>query len=398
MRKLGIFLLILTVGLIFVSCTIPIDWFNDENEDIIIKTFLNGNLQQIEFLAYQDGKDGRWEKLDSTTGIYTFKPEADDGNYSIYAVNEIQNNEPMYEIKIMNFNTSELSEIPINFYTYASTSPEATLMLNFNNDFLEKWTGAYWGGKCHGFYDFDNPAYLTNNEVYGVMPGTNDLVILLGDLINRGNYWSRDFINKIFIERGFTISEGEQELDLLLNEFVDIETFVATSTIADAYIESNLLVGGTTNVFTWELPEDHFIKLPASLKSDKDLYILSLVNNDYSNNISRLFKIYKSNPNDYEIINVFPADNWEKPTFANNTFYWTPPYDPNITGHRMRFYEASLNNDDYTINWTFLFSNGWLGEADSYEYELPKLNNLAGWNDLWYPQEPIDSYQFFLTQ
>jgi hypothetical protein len=393
MRKLGIFLLILTVGLIFVSCTIPIDWFNDENEDIIIKTFLNGNLQQIEFLAYQDGKDGSWEKLDSTTGIYTFKPEADDGNYSIYAVNEIQNNEPMYEIKIMNFNTSELSEIPINFYTYASTSPEATLMLNFNNDFLEKWTGAYWG-KCHGFYDFDDPAYLTNNEVYGVMPGTNDLVILLGDLINRGNYWSRDFINKIFIERGFTISEGEQELDLLLNEFVDIETFVATSTIADAYIESNLLVGGTTNVFNWELPEDHFIKLPASLKTDKDLYILSLVNNDYSNNISRLFKIYKSNPNDYEIINVFPADNWEKPTFANNTFYWTP-YDPNITGHRMRFYEASLNNDDYTINWTFLFSNGWLGEADSYEYELPKLNNLGGWNDLWYPQEPIDSYQFF---
>ncbi len=61
----------------------------------------------------------------------------------------------------------------------------------------------------------------------------------------------------------------------------------------------------------------------------------------------------------------------------------------------MRFYEASLNNDDYTINWTFLFSNGWLGEADSYEYELPKLNNLGGWNDLWYPQEPIDSYQFF---
>jgi len=33
MRKLGFFTLILLIGLIFVKCTIPIDWFNDENED-----------------------------------------------------------------------------------------------------------------------------------------------------------------------------------------------------------------------------------------------------------------------------------------------------------------------------------------------------------------------------
>lgn len=397
MRKLGIFLLILTVGLIFVSCTIPLDWFNNEKPDnIVIKTFFNGDLQQIEFLAYKDGKGGDWKKLDSTTGIYNFKPEATDGNYSIYAVHELydaDSDKTSYDIKIMNLNISELSEIPIYFSTYASTSPEATLMLNFSNEFLGKWAGAYWG-KSHGFYDFDKPSYLTNNEVYGVMPGTNDLVILLGDLINKGNYWSRDVINKIFIERGFTISEDEQELNLSLNDFVDIETFVATSTIADTYIESYLLAGGTTSVFNWELPKDHYIKLPASLKSNKDLYLLSLTRNDYSNNIYRFFKIYKSYPNDYEIMDEFPADNWEKPTFINNTFYWTP-YDPNINGHKIRFYEASFYNSDYTINWTFLFSNGWLGEADSYEYELPKLNNLAGWNDLWYLQESIDSYQFF---
>ena len=395
MRKFGIFLLILTVGLIFVSCTIPLDWF-DENEDIIIKTFFNGDLQKIEFLAYKDGKDGDWKKLDSTTGIYNFKPEATDGNYSIYAVHRLydaDSDKTYYDIKIMNLNTSELSEIPIYFSTYASTSPEATLMLNFSDDFQEKWALACWG-KCHSFYDFYNPSNLTNNEVNGVMPGTNDLVILLGDLVDKGGYLSRGFINKIFIERGRTIYEGEQELNLSLNDFVDIETFVATSTIADTYIESNLLVGGTTNVFNWELPKDHFIKLPASLKSNKDLYLLSLTRKDYSNNIYRFFKIYKSYPNDYEIMDVFPADNWEKPTFINNTFYWTP-YDPNINGHKIRFYEASFDNNDYTINWTFLFSNGWLGEANSYEYELPNLYNLAGWNYLWYPQESIDSYQFF---
>jgi hypothetical protein len=47
------------------------------------------------------------------------------------------------------------------------------------------------------------------------------------------------------------------------------------------------------------------------------------------------------------------------------------------------------------LNWTFLFSNGWLGEETSYEYELPNLYNLAGWSYLWYTQESIDSYQFF---
>ena len=47
MRKLGFFTLILLISIIFVNCAIPIDWFNDENEDIIIKTLITYRLLPI---------------------------------------------------------------------------------------------------------------------------------------------------------------------------------------------------------------------------------------------------------------------------------------------------------------------------------------------------------------
>ena len=400
MKKLGMFILVLAVALFFVSCTISLDGNeNGGNHEIVIKTFVDNAQESIYFFAYKDGKDGNWTKLTSTNGKYTFTPQSSDGNYSIYAVHScylesVGENE--YDIRILNLNKDEGSEIQLYFNTYAyayDESPEATLMLNFSNDFLEKWAGAYWG-KCHGFYDFDNPAYLTNNEVYGVMPGTNDLVILLGDSINQGEYWSRGFINKIFIERGFTISEGEQEFNPSLNEFVDIETFSATTTIQDADVWCELLVGGTTNVFTWELPPYTYVKIPSSLKSPKDLYTLSLSSNTYVEDYVAFlgFMVCKSYPNDTETLNTLPSSNWERPICSEYTVSWKPYY-PDIPNQEVRFYETCvLSNYFY---WDIVLSAKWLGSADTYEYELPKLEGLEDWNELWYPKISETGFQYF---
>lgn len=398
MKKLGMFILVLAVALFFVSCTISLDGNeNGGNHEIVIKTFVNNAQESIYFFAYKDGKDENWTKLTSTNGKYTFTPQSSDGNYSIYAVHSCylesvgENN---YDIRILNLNKDEGSEIQLYFNTYAyDESSEATFLLDFSEDFVGKWARTYWGLN-HGFYFFDNSECLADNEFFGViMPGKNDLVILLGDLVDKEGYPCDD-TNKIFIERDKVITLGEQHQAVSLSNFKDIETFSATTTIQDADVQCKLLVGGTTHVFTFELPPYKYVKIPFSLKSPKDLYMLSLSSNTYVEDYAASlgFMVCKNYPNDSETLNTLPSSSWERPICSEYTVSWKPYY-PDIPNQEVRFYETCvLSNYFY---WDIVLSAKWLGSADTYEYELPKLEGLEDWNELWYPKISETGFQYF---
>lgn len=386
MRKLSMFFLTLAIGLLFVSCaTLPIGGDgtgNDITNDVIINTFIGTARESVEFLAYKDGKDGTWTKLSSTNGVYTFTPESADGNFSIYAVNEWYdpwNEEFNYDIQVMNLNTTEGKEVPIIFEYWPDTF-DATLNLNFGSEFIGKDAAIFYG-LPHGFPSLDSMDDLIFQ--LEAIPGTYDLVILAGDQ-------NEDF-SKIYIDRDRSIAAGTDNEDISWSDFEDFTTYIATTTINDADAWGSLLVGGTTPIFTW-FEDNSQVKIPQSLATSDDLYALELSHNDSENSVYRLFTKFTNYPSDIEILDTLPSSTWEKPAFSDNTFTWNK-YDPQISNHELRFYNTSLVNDDWTINWMIVLSSGWLGSADSYEYEIPDLSGLEGWNDLWYPD--VDSYHHF---
>ncbi|POZ89066.1 hypothetical protein AA80_02475 [Petrotoga sibirica DSM 13575] len=349
--------------------------------------------ESIEFLAYKDGKDGTWEKLSSTNGVYTFTPESADGNFSIYAVNKSYDpwsEKFNYDIQVMNLNTTEGKEVPITFEYWPDTF-EATLNLNFGNEFRGKYVGIFYG-LDHAFPWFKSEDDLTypNDLTYPVqtIPGTYDLVILAGEQ-------GEDF-SKIYIERNRSITAGTDNKNISLSDFTDLTTYFATTTINGAYAWGSLLVGGTTPVFTW-FEDNSQLKIPQSLASSDDLYALSLSHYDSENSFNRLFTKFTDYPSDIETLNTLPSSTWEKPAFSDNTFTWNK-YDPQIIGHELRFYNTSLANNDWTIVWMIVLSSGWLGSADSYEYEIPDLSGLEGWNASWLPGTgEVDSYDGFVA-
>lgn len=383
------FFLILAIGLLFVSCaTLPIDG-NGNGDDItnqvVINTFIGTVRESVEFLAYQDGKDGTWTKLSSSNGVYTFTPESTDENFSIYAVNKSYdswNERFNYDIQIMNLNTTEGKEVPITFEYWPDTF-DSTLNLNFGSDFIGKNAGLFYG-IGHGF-----PWFSTVDDlIYPLeaIPGIYDLVILAGDQ-------GEDF-SKIYIDRDRSITAGTENKDISWSDFADFTTYIATTTINDADAWGELLVGGTTPVFTW-FQDNSQVKIPQSLASSDDLYALSLSHYNSENSVYRLFTKFTDYPSDIETLNTLPSSTWEKPVFSENTFTWNQ-YDPEINNHELRFYNTSLANNDWTIVWMIVLSSGWLGSVDSYEYEIPNLSDLEGWNDLWYPDsQEVDSYHHF---
>lgn len=386
MRKLSMFFLTLAIGLLFVSCaTLPIGGDgtgNDITNDVIINTFIGTARESVEFLAYKDGKDGTWTKLSSTNGVYTFTPESADGNFSIYAVNEWYdpwNEEFNYDIQVMNLNTTEGKEVPIIFEYWPDTF-DATLNLNFGSEFIGKDAAIFYG-IGHGF-----PWFSTVDDlIYPLetIPGTYDLVILAGDQ-------EEDF-SKIYIERNRSITAGIDNKNISLSDFTDLTTYIATTTINGAYAGGELLVGGTTPVFTW-FEGNSQLKIPQTLATSDDLYALSLSHYDSENLVYRLFTKYTNYPDDIETLDTLPSSTWEKPLFSDNTFTWNK-YDPQINGHELRFYDTFFANNGWTIDWMIVLSSGWLESGDSYEYEIPDLSGLEGWNDLWYPD--VDSYHHF---
>jgi len=391
MRKLSMFFLILAIGLLFVSCaTLPIDG-NGNGDDItnqvVINTFIGTVRESVEFLAYQDGKDGTWTKLSSSNGVYTFTPESTDENFSIYAVNKSYdswNERFNYDIQIMNLNTTEGKEVPITFEYWPDTF-DSTLNLNFGSDFIGKNAGLFYG-IGHGF-----PWFSTVDDlIYPLeaIPGIYDLVILAGDQ-------GEDF-SKIYIDRDRSITAGTENKDISWSDFADFTTYIATTTINDADAWGELLVGGTTPVFTW-FQDNSQVKIPQSLASSDDLYALSLSHYNSENSVYRLFTKFTDYPSDIETLNTLPSSTWEKPVFSENTFTWNQ-YDPEINNHELRFYNTSLANNDWTIVWMIVLSSGWLGSADSYEYEIPDLSGLEGWNASWLPGTgEVDSYDGFVA-
>ncbi|WP_158526193.1 hypothetical protein, partial [Petrotoga sp. 9PW.55.5.1] len=290
-----------------------------------------------------------------------------------------------YDIQIMNLNTSEAKEVPINFRG-GTDSYDSTLTLNFGDDFKGKYVSVSYGSHTHGT-SFLVAHPLTNPIEININAGTYDLVILAVDQYPDFGQIYEDF-SHIYIDRNRTLS-GDDSQDISFSDFVPLDTYTLKTTIPGAFVDVDLLAGGTTSVYTW-FSNDKELRIPSDLTSDDDLYGLSV--SKYDGYYDRTFIKYKSYPNDIEVLDTLPSDTLEMPRFDNNTFSWTP-YDPDIAGHEIRFYEAILfppYTTDSPVQWTIILSDGWLGDSSNYEYQLPDLSGLEGWNEDWYPNR--DTY------
>lgn len=378
--------LITAVMFIFllVSCVPNVNGETDDGDTftgILVKSFIEYTQTNIEFVAYKDGKTGDWVKLTGTSGTYQFTPSDGDGNYSIFAVYKAidpWSDDTLYDIRIMNMNKSEGSLVPLYFddmtYTY-----DATVNLNFSGDFIDK-SGAVFFGHQHGFPWFNDISDLNYPLEY--YESTNDLTLLVAP------DQSSDF-NKIYIERDYDLT-GEKSKSINYSDFVAFETFVATSTLEDVGTWGDLLVGGNTFLFTW-LNDDRYVRIPDSISSPDDLYEIGVGKNESGFYISNLKFI--SNPSDIESMDVLPSSNWSTPTISNNVISWDS-YNSGITDQSIRVYTANLMNGDWTISWEITNSIGWLGTSSSYNYEIPNLSSLDGWNSLWIPDGVNDFSDF----
>jgi len=387
MKKILFFIIIFSAAFLFVSC-IPRESTDDNLEgQVIINTLVNEIKTNVKFLAYKDGKTGDWSKLTGSSGRYVFNSTAEDGNYSVFVVHEYYNSfqdKYGYDIEIMNANKNELSTLNMNFEDFGSAeTSSATINLNFSNDFIDKYTAMFYG-IFHGFHtpsDADdlNYEFMVNNS-------TKDFVITTTTDYD-------DYHDSIYIDRDLEVS-GEITKNISISDFVTLESFIATSTIEDVYIGSQLLVGGETLVFPY-LDGYNKAKLPDSISNSSDLYVIEMSKNE-SGLDRRIYK-YKNSVSSIEYMNALPSSNWTEPVLTNNasevSLSWNS-YDSEITDHETRAYHFGLQSSDYWRTWYVTTTTGWLGSSNSYEYNMPDLTGLSEWQDIWYPENATEYLSF----
>ena len=357
--------------LIFVSC-IP---ENSASQNTVTVTVYENNVKKSDgFLAYMDGKTGDWKISEYKNGVYSFDLNSPDRNYSIYAANSYGT---FHTIKIMNYNISDGNYILINFENNFSYTSDSTITLNLDNNFINTDTSLFYGS-FHEFPDFSSENNLSH-ETCGLHSGTHDFIIVSGPKSGDPE--------KICIERNKTVLPGAYPETLYYSDLKDIDTYTATSLLKDVYVWGELFAGKSTPVFPYFTTPDKNLRLPDSLKSDDDLYLITL---QKYNDISLSFEIYKTYPESTEIQNTLPSAEWEKPILSDNkTFSWKP-YDSKIENHNLKKYEI-ITSDSLNSEWYITVSKNWLGDSSQYSYTLP---DLSLWNSSWNPDLEKNSYTF----
>ncbi len=387
MKKFLFFVLIISTAVLFVSC-IPGQNVGDDGspEQIVINTLVNEIETNVKFFAYKDGKSGDWNKLTGSLGRYAFTPEAEDGNYSVFVVYEYYNqyqNKYGYDIEIINANKDELATLNMNFEDWTVETNPATINVNFSYDFLNNNTAMFYG-IYHTFYTPSGNDDLSYE--LPVVNGTKDFVITTTtdyDLYH----------DSIYIDRDLEVS-GEVTKNISVSDFVTLETFSATSTLEGVNVWSEILVGGETLVFPY-LEGYNSAKIPNSILDSSDLHILVISENE-SDLYTGIYK-YKNSVNSTEYMNTLPSSNWAEPVLTNDSnvvsLSWNN-YDSGISTHETRAYQFEVQSSDYLRKWYITNTTGWLGSSNSYNYNMPDLSSLSGWQDIWYP-ENVTEFSFF---
>ncbi|TGG87909.1 hypothetical protein [Geotoga petraea] len=387
MKKFLFFVLIISTAVLFVSC-IPGQNVGDDGgpEQIVINTLVNEIETNVKFFAYKDGKSGDWNELTGSLGRYAFTPEAEDGNYSVFVVYEYYNqyqNKYGYDIEIINANKDELATLNMNFEDWTVETNPATINVNFSYDFLNNYTAMFYG-IYHTFYTPSGNDDLSYE--LPVVNGTKDFVITTTtdyDLYH----------DSIYIDRDLEVS-GEVTKNISVSDFVTLETFSATSTLEGVNVWSEILVGGETLVFPY-LEGYSSAKIPNSILDSSDLHILVISENE-SDLYTGIYK-YKNSVNSTEYMNTLPSSTWAEPVLTNDSnvvsLSWNN-YDSGISTHETRAYQFEVQSSDYLRKWYITNTTGWLGSSNSYNYNMPDLSSLSGWQDIWYP-ENVTEFSFF---
>jgi hypothetical protein len=199
--------------------------------------------------------------------------------------------------------------------------------------------------------------------------------------------------DSIYIDRDLEVS-GEVTKNISVSDFVTLETFSATSTLEGVNVWSEILVGGETLVFP-DLEGYNSAKIPNSILDSSDLHILVISKSEPG--LDRRIYKYKNSVNSTEYMNTLPSSTWAEPVLTNDSnvvsLSWNN-YDSGISTHETRAYQFEVQSSDYLRKWYITNTTGWLGSASSYNYNMPDLSSLSGWQDIWYP-ENVTEFSFF---
>jgi len=271
----------------------------------------------------------------------------------------------------------------MNFEDWTVETNPATINVNFSYDFLNNNTAMFYG-IYHTFYTPSGNDDLSYE--LPVVNGTKDFVITTTtdyDLYH----------DSIYIDRDLEVS-GEVTKNISVSDFVTLETFSATSTLEGVNVWSEILVGGETLVLPY-LEGYNSVKIPNSILDSSDLHILVISENE-SDLYTGIYK-YKNSVNSTEYMNTLPSSNWAEPVLTNDSnvvsLSWNN-YDSGISTHETRAYQFEVQSSDYLRKWYITNTTGWLGSSNSYNYNMPDLSSLSGWQDIWYP-ENVTEFSFF---
>jgi hypothetical protein len=271
----------------------------------------------------------------------------------------------------------------MNFEDWTVETNPATINVNFSNDFVDKYTAMFYG-VYHGFHTPSGNDDLSYE--LPVVNGTKDFVITTTTDYD-------DYHDSIYIDRDLEVS-GEVTKNISVSDFVTLETFIATSTIEGVNIWSEILVGGETGIFPY-LDGYNNAKLPDSISNSSDLYVLEMSKSELG--LDRRIYKYKNSVNSTEYMNTLPSSTWAEPVLTNDSnvvsLSWNN-YDSGISTHETRAYRIGIQSSDYWRTWYVTNTTGWLGSASSYNYTMPDLSSLSGWQDIWYPENSNDYMNF----
>jgi len=321
--------------------------------EVVIQTSRAGHPTNAHLVYAKDGLTGSWTKLTGTNGVYKFTVKDPQGLYSI-AIAEPGSPSKPKSVRFFHAKLSETNYVHIDLLPPLSptTSEDfATLTINIPSGYNGKTLSVFFCDK------FDYPTVQSNKAVASNLPKAKaDLVIFVGTPASD--------VEKVAIIRNFELN-SDKEITLTEDMLKTPESATKFDDISVAW-----LVGGTTGIFFV-----NGIKIPSTLKSDKDLYVPI-----YSNLFRGLS--YNEYRKDYPTTTPFATSSINPANFPetgvstsvenNNLKIVITPYNPNMTGMNTILYMTYFGYSSSDLPYVAYISSGYLSAVGN-NYEVPKI-------------------------
>jgi len=366
-----LFTVVTTVLAFVIFSCVPVTSGTNPKE-VTIQTSRHGHITNAYVVYAKDGLSGTWIKLTGTNGVYKFTVNDSNGLYSV-AVGEPATE---YTIKYAYFFNAKLSEtnfVPIDV-GYPTQSDAATVTITVPSAYANKYISVFF----HHEHRFPFPSESDSKTyVADYLPkGKADLVIFIG------TPWAETGIEKIAMIRDFELNEDKV---VVITE-AQLKDPESATVFKDISVE--WLVGGSSYVFA--TPD---VKIPSSLKADKDLYLMNY--SDWTNGFE--YTEYRKNyptTTPFATSSINPADLPTTPVSTSTTAdnlkislasYSSGLFELSTILYAVEFYSYSEINDwglpVKDSSYIVYMSSGYLASLTNNEYIVPKMGgDFAGFD------------------